>query len=51
MKNMDTYQPFEKWNGSVVSVRNEIMADSFNALVEVFIDANPKLTHISQKKS
>ena len=35
-----------------MSVRNEIMADDFNALVEAFKFANPKLTHdISQEKN
>ena len=38
MKNRHTYEPFEKWSGVVVSLRNEIMMDNFNALVKAFKD-------------
>ena len=36
---MHTYEPFEECSGVVASVRNEIMADIFNALVKAFKDA------------
>ena len=36
MKSMHTYEPFEECSGVVASVRNEIMADIFNALVKGF---------------
>ena len=45
IKNMHTYEPSEVWSGVVVSVRNEIMADNFSALVKASKDANPNLTH------
>ena len=39
MKNMHTYEPFEEWSDVVVSIRNEIMMDNFNALVKAYKDS------------